>query len=91
VSERDGMTAEEARDLQEKLQAFAANLTPSQRRYLSALLVAGAGSDEVTGYMMFTAPLSHFGSVGAAQPSVDEACTNNNCSGVTDCPLSGRC
>ena len=50
MSEQEVMTPEEARDLARKLDAFAQELSPKQRDFVSAMLRSGAASAEVQGY-----------------------------------------
>ena len=55
MSEQIRLTAEEARDLSNRLDSLARELSPGQREYLGKLLTAGAASSEVQGYMDFGA------------------------------------
>ena len=73
MSEQEAMTPEEARDLSDKLEALARDLSPRQQAFLSSVLTAGADSSEVQGYTtLFT-----YGWGSAQCHDTENLCTGN--------------
>jgi hypothetical protein len=54
MSEQPSLTAEEARDLVNKLNSLAGELSPAQRQFLQSALAAGGESNDVEGHMFGT-------------------------------------
>lgn len=82
MSENDAMTPEEARDLTERLETLANDLSPRQRTFLSGVLRAGAQSSEVQGYVTGGGAVNQW--TGAPCEVTQHLCTGNMFCGTSD-------
>jgi hypothetical protein len=70
------MTPEDARDFNQKLLAFAKDLSPKQRDFLVTMLSRGAESAEVEGYTWHPAATPYMGPLPTLAGTCGDYCSN---------------